>query len=322
MMKKRHLIVDGSNLLHRILHVPTMRELRDKKGRFTGGTYGVLKSVRMTCEQFDINGACIVVWDTGHSPRRISLLPEYKKTRKEKKVESMDDGTLFDYQSQFIKQRATANAGLGLLGVRIALLPDREADDIIAKLIGMLKSEIIIATEDKDFYQLISDRVKVWRPMLGKLMDKETFREDYEFSPRLWTFYRAMTGDASDGIAGVHGVGETTAKAVVQKMARPDYGSLMTAISVLSDSNKRVAKLVGEEEVLRRNLELIDLKRERFDWTEMRRLNTMIVGRTDPDLVKFADWSAKFDLQSILDYLVQWIETFRRLGGVDASSMA
>ena len=316
MSNSRHLIVDGSNLLHRILHVPKLKMLRDVRGRFTGGQYGVLKSLRMTIEQQEIDGLCVVVWDHGHSKRRMKLFKGYKE-RPERKVEKVD-GIFFDYSKQFKLQRAAINVGLRSLGVRIAGMPGREADDVIAKLLAFFENEVVIATEDKDFYQLISRNVSVWRPMLGVLFDEGTFIEDQQFKPRFWIYFRAMIGDPSDGIPGVGGVGEATARKVVQEMQRPDMESLLLAISRLSDTDKRVALLKDEEDVLRRNVRLIDLKAERFEWSELAELKKLIETPTVIDPHEFALWAQKFDLQSVMDFFVQYLETFRRVGGRNA----
>ena len=303
-------------MLHRILHVPKLKMLRDAQGRFTGGQYGVLKSLRMTIEQQEINGVCVVVWDHGHSKRRVKLFRGYKE-RPERKVEKVD-GIFFDYPKQFKLQRAAINVGLRSLGVRIAEVPDREADDVIAKLLAFFEDEVVITTEDKDFYQLIGSNVSVWRPMMGVLFDEGTFFEEHQFKPRFWVYFRSMTGDSSDGIPGVEGVGETTARKVVQEMQRPDMESLLLAISRLSDTDKRVARLKGEEEALRRNVRLIDLKAERFEWSELAELRKLIETPTEIDPQKFAIWAQRFDLQSVMDFFVQYLETFKRLGGKDA----
>lgn len=316
---RRHLIVDGSNLLHRILHVPSLKKLRDHRGRFTGGQYGVLKSLRMTVDQQKINGVCVVVWDLGHSKRRLRIFEGYK-VRPQRRKEKIDGGLVFDYPKQFKLQRASVNAGLQALGVKVAMVQGREADDVIAKLLGFFRiDDVVIATEDKDFYQLIQPNVKVWRPMLGVLYDVGTFIEEYQFVPRYWPYYRAMTGDSSDGIPGIEGVGETTAKKVVQEMQRPDMESLLLAISRLSDTDKRVARMKEEEAeaVLKRNFQLIDLKAEKFGWEELAELKKLIEEPVEIDPHRFARWAQKFDLDSVMDFFVQYIETFKRLGGTD-----
>jgi len=182
--------------------------------------------------------------------------------------------------------------------------------------LGMVvRDDVVIATEDKDFYQLVTPSVSVWRPILGRLFDVGSFIEEYEFVPRYWVFLRAMTGDPSDGIPGVEGVGEATAKKVVQEMQRPDFQSLLLAISRLSDTDKRVSRMKNEEETLKRNVALIDLRAERFEWEELRELKALIEAPTEIDPLEFSKWVGKYELESVEDFFIQYVETFRRLGG-------
>ena len=275
---------------------------------------GFLKSLKITIEKFNVDGACIVAWDTGLSTRRLEIHEGYK-VRPEKTDEELDDGSVFDYAKEYMAQRAAVNAALQCLGVKIALLNQREADDIIAKLVAMLKSggDVTLMTEDKDFYQLIDDDVQVWRPILDKLFDAQTFWDEFGFDPTFWIYYRAMTGDPSDGIDGVRGVGDKTAAKVVKEMRKPGVTELMNAVGTLANDDHRVNKVLNEEETIRRNFKLLDLKQERFEWDELGSLKKTLEAASVVDIGRFHAWAKKFELESITEFIIQWGETFRRL---------
>ena len=88
---------------------------------------------------------------------------------------------------------------------------DHEADDLISTLAIQLRSSLVfIMSTDRDFYQLVDDRVKILRgAKLGKpdLVGTEDIRSRYSVTPEQWCDYRALTGDPADGVPGVPNVG-------------------------------------------------------------------------------------------------------------------
>lgn len=85
------LIVDGSMLIHRNLKVPQLFELVNKKGERTGGIFGFLNSLQSTLKKFP-DYYPIVTWDSGLSPTRLKIYPNYKK-HLDKIASSIVDGT-------------------------------------------------------------------------------------------------------------------------------------------------------------------------------------------------------------------------------------
>lgn len=70
------LIVDGSYMIHRSLKAPDLWELRNRKGQRTGGVYGFLKSLQFAMKS--CNYYPVICWDSGQSPRRLEIYPNYK----------------------------------------------------------------------------------------------------------------------------------------------------------------------------------------------------------------------------------------------------
>ena len=99
-----------------------------------------------------------------------------------------------------------------------------EADDILgtlARLGGEKGYQVVIITGDKDFRQLISPRISLWDTMKDKTTDYEVFKREYELEPYQMVDLMGFSGDSSDNIPGVPGVGEKTAAALIR-----EYGSM------------------------------------------------------------------------------------------------
>lgn len=113
---------------------------------------------------------------------------------------------------------------VGALGIPIVELPGFEADDVIGTLSRRAEDQaldVIILTGDLDALQLVTERTRVLASRRGitdlTVYDLAAVRERYGFEPPLVIDYKALQGDASDNIPGVPGIGEKTAKALIQE---------------------------------------------------------------------------------------------------------
>ena len=115
-----------------------------------------------------------------------------------------------------IKSLPDIMAGLDLIGIRWFCRDDLEADDVIATLaVSEAERCIFIMSTDRDFYQLVSDSVLILNTRMRKgnrVIGRSEILERYGVDPERWCDFRALTGDQSDGIPGVWGVGPVTAR--------------------------------------------------------------------------------------------------------------
>ena len=159
-----------------------------------------------------------------------------------------------------------------------------EADDVIGTLAKRAEDEgvdAVIFSADKDFRQLLSDRVSMLRPpYMGETFDRETpetFREKYGgLEPAQFVDLLALIGDTSDNVPGVPGVGEKTAVSLVA-----EYGDVETIIEhAPSLKGKRAREGMTEHaDDARLSKQLVTIRCDvplDFDWHALR--------RTDPDL--------------------------------------
>jgi len=159
------------------------------------------------------------------------------------------------------------------LGIPILSLAGYEADDLIATLATRLPNPVVIVAGDRDLLCLVSERVYLWDPLREKTYTPEEVERRYGVPPERFADFRALTGDPSDNLPGVKGVGEKTAAALLRA-----FGSLEEIYRRLEEVNPpRVRKLLsqGREAAFlsRKLLELhtavpVPLELEHYRWQE------------------------------------------------------
>lgn len=194
----RLLLIDGSNLARRNYHG---QNLTTFTGIRTGCIYGTIASLIMLTGKYP-GDKVYVVWDApGGSSYRKTLFPAYKGTRGPAEADYIED-------SSNLKQLLEA------MGVTQIEQDGIEADDIIGYLSHEAEGEVIIVSNDKDFFQLINQRIKVWSPHImdfipyidGKIPIKEASKIIWLY-PHQVPDYKALVGDKSDNIPGAAGFG-------------------------------------------------------------------------------------------------------------------
>jgi DNA polymerase-1 len=103
---------------------------------------------------------------------------------------------------------------LSALGVPIYRLPGFEADDLIATIVEKLRDEdvcIYVVSRDKDLEQLLSDRVRLFDPSKDAETDVAALLATKGYSPQQAVEVQTLSGDSTDNIPGVPGIGPKTA---------------------------------------------------------------------------------------------------------------
>ena len=156
-----------------------------------------------------------VVFDSGEETDRHREYPAYKAHRPEMPDEMAE-------QLPVIFEVTEA------LGIRMIVEPGIEADDLIASLARKANAaglDATIVTGDKDFFQLLSDHIRIIRPEKGTALEEEIgpefCEERFGLEPKRVIDLLALMGDSSDNIPGVKGIGEKTALKLLH-----DFGSL------------------------------------------------------------------------------------------------
>ena len=196
------LLVDGNNLFKIGFH-----GAKDvfNNGDHVGGVYHFVNILRKFLEEHN-HDKVVVFWDgESNSSIRKSIYPQYKENRRE----SMNE---YKYES-YLYQRSRVKQYLEEIFVRQIEVEDNEADDLIAHYCKISKDEqIIIFSADKDLTQLISEHVTIYSPITKQYFKNGDMisinKVDIPHYNVLVT--KVFTGDKSDNIDGIQGLGEKT----------------------------------------------------------------------------------------------------------------
>ena len=247
------LLIDGHYYVYRSFFA--IPNLSNSRGEPTNAIFGFTKTLRLMLKHLQPElGA--VVWDEGVPQRRVEMQPAYKETRKEMPTPMIP-------QLEFIQETLTPRLGFTNIS-----LPNTEADDLMGcyaiaacKRSGM---EVVLATNDKDLYQLVGPCVKVYTTAKADLASpKDAFAllgEDqvtakWDVSPKLIGDVLALTGDSVDNIPGV-GLGRKTAAALIR-----EHGSLEALLANTDKvKNQRTReKLANARDQILQNRKMVDL---------------------------------------------------------------
>ncbi|MGH3799452.1 MAG: 5'-3' exonuclease [Pseudonocardiaceae bacterium] len=202
------LLVDGHNLLWgATFGFPAPIYSRDKT-RLLTGLFAFFALLRVAIRD-DVPGAApevIVVFDGEHgAASRQQAHDGYKASRPK------DDQALLPLQFLPDVKRGLDHCGIAWIELEYA-----EADDVIATVVHTTTAprQVIIMSRDRDYYQLITDRVVVLNTRFRagrKLVTPQEVYIRHQVTPAQWADFRALSGDAADEIPGVHGIGAKTA---------------------------------------------------------------------------------------------------------------
>jgi 5'-3' exonuclease len=175
------------------------------------------------------------------------------------------------------------NEYLEILPVKNINVPYVEADDIIAEICNTNEDQCIIYSTDADYKQLISDRVACYNPMAKQLTTRARFIEKYGFIPENFIFYKMITGDASDGLPGVKGIGPKTFLKLYPNASEniiESTNDLLNHSSLAINSPNTSVAMKNKHKVILENSELLQT-----NWTMMQ-LQDVEVSQQTKDVVQ------------------------------------
>jgi len=255
------------------MYQPNLRELATSTGVPTGGIYGFMSSIKSAVSLMSAS-SLIVCWEGGHSARRKSLYEDYKH-RESTEEETRDALGYTDYE-YYVHQISWIKQILPCLGVKQLRVDGKEGDDILFQATRLIDGQKVIISEDSDFQCIISDDIHMYRPIKKQYISLANFSEVNGYkSPKHFLYSKVLLGDGSDNIPAVaKGVGATTVMNILNKIENEEE---ITPNKILSIANElggsRNMKLVeaGSGPIIR-NLNLIDISKEVFDFYEIKGL--------------------------------------------------
>lgn len=236
-------LIDGSSYIHRAYHA--IRSLSNSRGIPTNATFGFTKMLLKVIK--DKRPAFMaVVFDSRGPTFRHDIYSEYKANRP-----PMPDDLAA--QIPYIKKIVEF--------LNIPSLEKRgyEADDIMGTLARRLGGEgrkVVMITGDKDFRQLVTGDTIIWDTMKDRIIDGEVIEKTYGIKPAAFIDVMALSGDSSDNIPGVPGIGEKTALDLIR-----EFGSLDALLKGLETVKKKnlALKIAGNMDQLLMSRRLVTI---------------------------------------------------------------
>lgn len=205
----RILIFDGLNTFIRVFSaVPALND----DGDHIGGVTGFLRSIGSVVRQLKPTRVIICFDGKGGSKRRKKIFPNYKANRavKTKFNRYQEFATKEDESDSMRKQFGRLIQYLNCLPVTLLAVDNVEADDVIAYIANEVYTDpsqkVQIVSTDRDFLQLVNNRISVWSPIKKKMYTPDVIQEEFGINASNYLLYRTFIGDTSDNIPGVKGV--------------------------------------------------------------------------------------------------------------------
>lgn len=321
------LLIDANNTAYRAWKTTN---LTTKQGENVSAIYGMIQmvqsylkpsqgnyknkmldSIRMYQENEDIVFTDVVAcWDNGKSAQRMKIFPEYKANRAVKRAERTPEEKA-EY-SQFIDQMEQLHHILPKFGVRSLKQKGWEGDDLLYVVSEFTHDVCVIVSTDKDMLQMVSDRIFVWSPTKEKLITPRNFTAVVGVPQESYLAYRILVGDSSDNINGVKGVGDKTAKALLDKYT-DIKGLLANQMDIMGAKAAVPKRIFNDVSLLERNDDLMNLSKVTYD--DIADLVESVLDEritfTDKEVKGFL--ASKQFVQIMSDFLM-WSMPFRMLG--------
>jgi DNA polymerase-1 len=238
------LAVDGDSFAHRAYHA-LPRSIRRAGGRPGNLLVGLANMISGLWEA-ERPRAVVVGWDSlGHPTYRNEAFAGYQAGR--------------EFEEGLLEQLDIAPDLLASFGFVCAKAPGYEADDFLAAAVAVCDGPVLVATSDRDAFQLASPRVTILKPVRGisqiERIGPAEVRERYGVEPEQVADFIALRGDPSDGLPGAKGIGEKRAADILRR-----HGTLEAALAEAESDGPEVNSLARQADELRAFREIAALR--------------------------------------------------------------
>lgn len=235
-MSKKFVLIDAHSIIFRSYFAFIKNPLRNSRGENTSGIFGFLNTLEKIKKSIGSDYMCLA-FDAPGKTFRDEVYEEYKATRPPAPTD-------LPFQVAKVKEICL------YLGIPSYEIEGYEADDILATFATKLKKkgEVYIVTSDKDLMQLVCDTIFIYDAYRDVVYDRDKVKEKYGVPPKKIAEFLALTGDSSDNVPGVPGIGPKRALEILKK-----YSNFEEAIA----KDKRITEY-KEKALLSRKLVVLE----------------------------------------------------------------
>jgi DNA polymerase-1 len=285
---KKLFLIDAYSLIFRAYYAFIQRPITTSAGFDTSAIYGFTRSLQEILKKEQPSHIAIV-FDPPRGSFRCRLYPEYKATR-------------LETPESIIAAVPVIKEILKAYNMAVVEIEDYEADDVIGTIAKRAEKEqytVFMVTPDKDYCQLVSDNIFIYKPKrMGidvEILGPEAVCEQFGIQrPEQVIDILALWGDSVDNVPGAPGIGEKTAKKLIG-----DYGSVDEIYRHISDlKGKQRESLEDNEEQVRLSRELVTIVTDvPYEWDEK------ALEMKTPDTVRLKELFGEYEFFSMIKEL-------------------
>jgi DNA polymerase-1 len=243
-----------------------------------GGLTGFLRSVGSAIDLVRPTRVILVFDGKGSSTNKRYIYPKYKANRGIKRITNWDH-----YESQEEESESITNQIVRLidylrcLPVDILAIDKVEADDVIGYLAKSYGKQVTILSSDRDYLQLVDDRITVYSPTKKIFYTPAKVLSEYKVHPNNFLMQKMLLGDTGDNVPGVGGLGPKTLIKEFPQLAKEDVVELETVLDICSKGNKKVhTNILNFKSQIKINKLLMDLHNPNIPDEDINSISEMV----------------------------------------------
>lgn len=236
-MANNILIIDGDALMHITYNGSKKTPSYSEDGIPNYLIKGFIYSYSKLIKDLDVADT-VFVFDSKEKTFRHELADGYKKDRREKDIEMIiQESIIYDI--------------IDKSGFKKVIVDGYEGDDVVASIAleaGKIESgydNVYIATSDKDIYQILGGKIKVWNLMKKAIVDDKNYLDFFPVEPKKVVSYLCLVGDSADCVKGVDGIGAVGAAKLLQHF--DDFISIFDNINEVHHKDIGISKKAWDE---------------------------------------------------------------------------
>jgi DNA polymerase-1 len=282
----RLILIDGSAVAYRSYFALIRNPLINSRGENTGAVFGFVSSLNKIVRDYAPDYLA-VVFDTPAPTFRHKIYDEYKSTR----AKTPDE---------LVEQFPWIDKAIDGFNIPVIRKDGYEADDLIGTLSVKAAEagvEVLMFTGDKDFYQLVTDRINILHPKDFSVIDPDGVKERFGVPPQKVVDVLALMGDTVDNIPGIQGIGPKTAVSLIE-----EFGDFETTFQEGPKKRKgKIARMLAEQRnQAEMSYNLVSIKTDcpvDFD--------TDALARREPNNAELAKLFARLEFKSLMEKYAQ-----------------
>lgn len=319
--EERVLLIDGLNLFFRNF---AALNVLNPSGVHIGGLAGSLNSIGSLISNLKPTEVYVFFDGSDSTNRKKRIITSYKKGRGTRKITNNFVFKSNDEEHEAkIEQLQRLIEYLKFLPVKTAIINGIEADDAISYVAGQIDKKVVVVSSDKDFLQLVNDRITVYRPMEKVFYTPDRVKSDYGILPENFIIYKTLVGDKSDNIEGVKGIGPKGVTKLFPELLHEiiDIDGLVELSAKKMQQKPIYSKIILTEKSIRKQHKVMNLLDPLIHQSHKDHMDKII--KSDPNKINeeiIVSFAEKDYIYSIIRSIKKWLLNFKELNSYGKKS--